>query len=160
MADNIPYWQQTPEQQMASLNAGLMPQQGGSLLSGISGISGTGGTGVAGGGTATTPTVPGAGAGTGGLFSQGMSWLGDNSQGLGSLLQGIGALSSIFSTNKQIGLAQDNLNFQKQAYETNLGNQISTYNTNLEDRIRGRYASGDQSETQVQDYLNKNRLSK
>lgn len=133
---------------------------GGSLLPGISGISGTGGTGVAGATTQLPTTQLAGGQGTQGLFGQGMSWLGDNSQGLGSLLQGIGALSSIFSTNKQMGLAQDNLNFQKQAYNTNLSNQIATYNTGLEDRIRGRYAAGDQSEAQVQDYLNKNRLTK
>lgn len=130
----------------------------GQSIAGFS-LGGDTSAGIGGASTGVTAQVPGVQQ-TPGMFSQGMSWLGDNSQGLGSLLQGIGALSSIFSTNKQIGLAQDNLNFQKQAYETNLGNQISTYNTNLEDRIRGRYASGDQSEAQVQDYLNKNRLSK
>lgn len=145
MNSNIPLAQQI--QQLDTLQGNGLVQTPATAATTIAGVSN--GTPAA--------TTPGA---TPGLFSQGMSWLGDNSQGLGSLLQGIGALSSIFSTNKQIGLAQDNLNFQKQAYETNLGNQISTYNTNLEDRIRGRYAAGDQSEAQVQDYLNKNRLSK
>ncbi|AEJ81600.1 gp081 [Erwinia phage vB_EamP-S6] len=141
---NVPLAQQI--QQLDTLqNTGLMQTPANTAGTTIAGVS----NGVAGGGGVQP-----------GMFSQGMSWLGDNSQGLGSLLQGIGALSSIFSTNKQIGLAQDNLNFQKEAYNTNLSNQISTYNTNLEDRIRGRYAAGDQSESQVQDYLNKNRLSK
>lgn len=102
-------------------------------------------------------TTPGA---TPGLFGQAFGWLGDNSQGIGSLLQGIGALGSLYGTNQQLGLAKDQLNFQKDSYNTNLTNQISSYNTNLEDKIRGRYSTADQSESQVQDYLNKNKLSK
>lgn len=150
MADT-PYWQMTPEQQLASINAGLIGNTGSSNL--LTSTVGTGtGTGVA--NTAVNTGASGFG------FGDALGWLGDNSQGLGSLLQGIGALSSIFTTNKQIGLAEDNLNFQKEAYNTNLANQISTYNTNLEDRIRGRYSTADQSEAQIQSYLDKNKLSK
>ena len=94
------------------------------------------------------------------MFGSAFSWLGNNAEGIGTLLQGIGALGSLWGTNQQIGIAKDQLNFQKDAYNTNLANQIASYNTNLEDKIRGRYSTADQSEAQVQDYLNKNRMSR
>lgn len=150
MADTIPYWQMTPEQQIASWSQGVVPTQYASTIGALSGTS-TGGTGTG----KTPPPVD-----TGNMFTSAFGWLGDNAQGIGSLLQGIGALGSLWGTNKQIGIAKDQLNFQKQAYNTNLANQIASYNTNLEDKIRGRYSTVDQSEAQVQDYLNKNRLTK
>lgn len=97
---------------------------------------------------------------TGGMFSSGLDWLGDNSQGLGSLLQGIGALGSMFQTNQQLGLAKDNLNLQKDSYNTNLNNQITSYNTSLEDKIRGRNTASDTSESAIQDYVNKNKMTR
>lgn len=153
MADK-PSWQWTADDYLNSL---VTPATGSSIGGLTVGSTGTGTT-VTGTTGASTAQVPGASTGFG--FGDALGWLGDNSQGLGSLLQGIGALSSIFTTNKQIGLAEDNLNFQKEAYNTNLANQISTYNTNLEDRIRGRYSTADQSEAQIQSYLDKNKLSK
>lgn len=148
MADNIPYWQITPEQQIASWSQGLVPTQYANTIGALSGSS-------TGGGGKTPPPVD-----TGNMFSSAFGWLGNNAQGIGSLLQGIGALGSLYGTSKQLGLAQDQFNFQKEAYNTNLANQIASYNTNLEDKIRGRYSTADQSEAQVQDYLNKNRLTK
>lgn len=150
MADNIPYWQMTPEQQISSWSQGLVPTQYADTISALTGAS-TDGTGAG----KTPPPVD-----TGNMFSSAFGWLGNNAQGIGSLLQGIGALGSLYGTSKQLGLAQDQFNFQKQAYKTNLANQIASYNTNLEDKIRGRYSTVDQSEAQVQDYLNKNRLTK
>ncbi len=150
MADNIPYWQMTPEQQIASMSQGLVPAQYANTIGSLSGSS-TGGAGTG----KTPPPVD-----TGNMFSSAFGWLGNNAQGIGSLLQGIGALGSLYGTSKQLGLAQDQFNFQKEAYKTNLANQIASYNTNLEDKIRGRYSTADQSEAQVQDYLNKNRLTK
>jgi len=94
------------------------------------------------------------------MFGSAFKWLGNNAEGIGSLLQGIGALGSLYGTSQQIGIAKDQLKFQKEAYNTNLNNQIASYNTNLEDKIRGRYSSVDQSEAQVQDYLNKNRMTR
>lgn len=156
MADNKPYYMMTPDEQQASIMSGLtVPQSG--YSNGIASLT----SGNTGGGLPTVQ-APGAvtGGGLGDIFSQGMGWLGDNSKGLGSLLQGIGALGSMFQTNQQIGLAKDNLQFQKDSYNTNLNNQITSYNTSLEDKIRGRNAAVDTSESQIQGYLDKNKMSR
>lgn len=73
-------------------------------------------------------------------------------QGLGSLFQG-------WTGMQQLDLARDQLNFQKNAFNTNLRNQTQAYNTALEDRIRGRTSNYDGKEQDVQNYLNQNRLN-
>lgn len=73
-------------------------------------------------------------------------------QGLGSLFQG-------WTGMQQLGLARDQLNFQKNAFNTNLRNQTQAYNTALEDRIRGRTSNYEGKEQDVQNYLNQNRLN-
>ena len=73
-------------------------------------------------------------------------------QGLGSLFQG-------WTGMQQLDLARDQLNFQKNAFNTNLRNQTQAYNTALEDRIRGRTSNYEGKEQDVQNYLNQNRLN-
>lgn len=72
--------------------------------------------------------------------------------GLGSLFQGWNAMN-------QYGLAKDQLNFQKQAYGTNLANQALAYNTALEDRIRGRTSAYAGKEEDVQKELASKRIN-
>lgn len=75
------------------------------------------------------------------------------------LAQGLGALFQGWTGMQQLGLARNQLNFQKNAFNTNLRNQTQAYNTALEDRIRGRTSNYDGKEQDVQNYLNQNRLN-
>nr|UVX65788.1 MAG: hypothetical protein [Bacteriophage sp.] len=75
------------------------------------------------------------------------------------LAQGLGALFQGWTGMQQLGLARDQLNFQKNAFNTNLRNQTQAYNTALEDRIRGRTSNYEGKEQDVQNYLNQNRLN-
>lgn len=75
-------------------------------------------------------------------------------------LQGLGSLFSAWTGMQSLGLAQDQLQFQKDAYNTNLNNSIQSYNTQLEDRIRGRTSNYAGKEEDVQTYLANNRLGK
>jgi hypothetical protein len=83
---------------------------------------------------------------------------GMNLAGLGSIMEGIGGAAEMYTALKSIGIAKDNLNFQKSSYNTNLGNQTKTYNTNLEDKIKSRYAYEGKTSADVDSYLQKNRL--
>lgn len=99
--------------------------------------------------------IGGAGAGTG-LFGRGWDWMKNNGEMLGGITSGVGSLLSGFNTMRQYGLAKDNFNLQKRAFETNLRNSTQSYNTALEDRVRGR--SAEQNEAQIQQYLNQHKL--
>lgn len=78
--------------------------------------------------------------------------------GLNSLAGIVGSLGNLYGAYQANNLAKDQFNFQKQAYQTNLSNQIKTYNTALEDRIRSRTAAENGTQSQADDYLKKNRL--
>lgn len=124
----------------------------------------------------STPITGGAPV-TGGMGSTFASWLpsedtmrtlfggtnpetGFQSSGIVSpLAQGLGALFQGWTGMQQLGLARDQLNFQKNAFNTNLRNQTQAYNTALEDRIRGRTSNYEGKEQDVQNYLNQNRLN-
>ena len=124
----------------------------------------------------STPITGGAPV-AGGLGSTFASWLpsedtmrtlfggtnpetGFQSSGIVSpLAQGLGALFQGWTGMQQLGLARDQLNFQKNAFNTNLRNQTQAYNTALEDRIRGRTSNYEGKEQDVQNYLNQNRLN-
>lgn len=73
-------------------------------------------------------------------------------------LQGLSSLFQAWNGMQTLGLAKDQFNFQKNAFNTNLNNQRQTYNTALEDRIRGRTSDYVGKEQDVQSYLDKNRL--
>lgn len=89
----------------------------------------------------------------------------DNAQlGLGAL-QGISALLGAFGgmnqnkmMKKQLGLARDQFNFQKDITNRNYANQLQAFNTALEDRINARASQENRPEGYVEDYLNKHRL--
>jgi|TARA_B110000908_G_scaffold145282_1_gene175454 hypothetical protein len=83
---------------------------------------------------------------------------GMNLDGLGSIMQGVGGMAKMYTALKSIGIAKDNLQFQKDSYNTNLGNQTKTYNTNLEDRTRTQYRTEGKTSADVDSYLQKNRL--
>ena len=83
---------------------------------------------------------------------------GMNLEGLGSIMQGVGGVAKMYTALKSIGVAKDNLQFQKDSYNTNLGNQTQTYNTNLEDRTRAQYRTEGKTSADVDSYLEKNRL--
>lgn len=76
-------------------------------------------------------------------------------QGLSSIVNTLGGLFLGFG---QANRAKDALNFQKNAYATNIKNQTQAYNTNLEDRIKARYATENKPVEQAQQYIDKNRL--
>jgi hypothetical protein len=81
-----------------------------------------------------------------------------NLEGIGSIMQGVGGVAKMYTALKSIGIAKDNLAFQKDSYNTNLGNQTKTYNTNLEDRITAQYNTEGKTSADVDAYLQKNRL--
>ena len=72
--------------------------------------------------------------------------------------QGLGALFQGWTGMQQLGLARDQLNFQRNAFDTNLRNQSQAYNTALEDRIRGRTSDYAGKENDVQRELTAKRL--
>ncbi|MNF31601.1 hypothetical protein D3C85_662420 [compost metagenome] len=81
--------------------------------------------------------------------------------GTGQLaLGGLGSLAGIIGSNRQFGLAKDQLKFQKDFANTNLNNSIKSYNTTLEDRLNARgFAQGD-STAATQEQIARNRLSR
>lgn len=83
-------------------------------------------------------------------------FLKENGETIGLGVNALGALVGGFNSFRNYGLAKDNFNLQKRAFETNLANSTRSYNTSLEDRIRGR--SSEQSEADIQAYLSKHRM--
>lgn len=74
---------------------------------------------------------------------------------ISKIIGGFGTLWSGIQANK---LAKDAFNFQKEAFQTNLANQISSYNTSLEDRIRARYAQNNRTQAEADAYIADHRL--
>jgi hypothetical protein len=79
-------------------------------------------------------------------------------EGLSSILQGIGSLGQVYASIKGLGIAKDQLNFSKEAYQTNLKNTTQNYNTTLEDRIRSRYHTEGRETGEAEKYLSKHAL--
>lgn len=74
---------------------------------------------------------------------------------------GLGALNTgfnIYGGLKQLGLAQDQFNFTKNAFNTNLANSIKSYNNALEDKARSRYAYMTGDASNANDYIEKHKL--
>lgn len=86
-------------------------------------------------------------------------WLGKG-ENMQTALGGIQALTGAYLGFQQLRLAKDNLRFQKDSWAKNYANQAQSYNTSLEDRVRARYSASSSDESRIQDYLNRNRLSK
>lgn len=77
---------------------------------------------------------------------------------LSSLFGGIQALGGAYLGFQQMAQAKNALNFQKQAYKTNLANSVKTYNNSLEDRINGRTSNYAGKDKDVQSYLDSHKL--
>lgn len=87
------------------------------------------------------------------------NWFKD-ANNLNAAFSGISALTSAYLGFQQLRNAKDSLRFQKEAFNTNMNNSIKSYNTSLEDRIRGRTSDYEGKESDVQSYLDRNRLSR
>lgn len=81
-----------------------------------------------------------------------------NLDGIGAIMNGIGSAVSIYTALSNLGLAKDQFNFQKDAYNTNLANQRQSYNTALEDRTRSRYHTQGGTSADVDAYLEKHSI--
>lgn len=89
----------------------------------------------------------------GGTNQDGMKTTGLVTGGLGAL-QG---LANSWLGFQQLGLAKDQLGFQKDAFNKNYANNVSLTNSQLEDRQRARVAANPNA-TAVTDYMNQNRV--
>ena len=118
---------------------------------------------------ATAPMVNGTGYGTGGATAGAAgagTGLGANGvpqlngwQKFSNIMDGIGSMSNIYMGYKTYKLAKDQLNFQKQAYATDLKNQVTDYNGRSEDmHIARGIMQGDSSNT-VQDRIERDRMT-
>ncbi len=103
--------------------------------------------GAAGG--AVTPDVAAAAKPAGG----GLNW-----GNAGDIMTGLASLAGVWAAFQQNKTARDQLNFNKDAYQTNLGNQTKSYNTALSDRITSQYIQEGKSAADAQAYLKANRL--
>ena len=94
-----------------------------------------------------------------GFGAKAMKWLG-NGDNLNAAVGGIQALTGAYLGFQNLRLAKDNLRFQKDAWQKNYANQAQSYNTALEGRYRARFSARETDEAKIQEYLNRNRLSK
>jgi hypothetical protein len=100
---------------------------------------------------AGAPVVEGAAPAAGpGFFSQ----YGPAQFALGAI-QTLGSLWNSFQQNK---MAKESFKFQKEAYQTNLGNQEQSYNTALEGRITAQYATEGKSQKEADAYIDRHSL--
>ena len=79
--------------------------------------------------------------------------------GTGQLVLGsIGSIGNLWSAWQAQKLAKDQFNYQKGITDTNLANQIQSYNTALTDRINARgFIQGD-SQSTIDQYIEKNSM--
>lgn len=69
-----------------------------------------------------------------------------------------GGLLSGYMGLRQLSMSKDALNFQKEAFNKNYGNQVASTNRQLEDRQRTRAAANSNAES-VESYMARNRVS-
>ena len=79
-------------------------------------------------------------------------------RGIAALLGGFGGLQQNKMAKKQLNLARDQFNFQKDLANRNYANELAAFNTAMEDRINARAAQEGRDQNYVNDYLNRNRL--
>jgi hypothetical protein len=106
----------------------------------------------------STLGVPSIGGGVGGGNFLGISGLGANMDTLKLGLSGLGSIANIWGAFSAANLAKKQFNLQKQAYQTNLANQIKSYNTNLDSTERSRAAVEGQTAAQQAAYIAANKL--
>jgi hypothetical protein len=115
------------------------------------------GTPSATGGYGGFASSTGANAATPGIF--GNTGLGANLPTFQLGLGAIGTLGNLWGAFNAQSLAKDALDFQKNMAQKNLTNSTTSYNTALTDRATARGVTEGQSDAQVQDYINKNKLA-
>lgn len=86
--------------------------------------------------------------------------LGFNAPSLQMGLQGLNTLGNLWGALQSTKLAREQLNFTRNVTNTNLNNSIKSYNTALEDRARSRGFTQGQSDTDINNYIAANRLSR
>lgn len=107
--------------------------------------------------TVASPNSGLSGAGNGAGSQQGSGfWSKDGGAGL--ILGGVQVLGNLWSSFQAHKMAKKQMAFAREQWDTNLANQTQTYNTALEDRIRGRYATGTRSEEQLSGEIDKHSL--
>jgi hypothetical protein len=104
--------------------------------------------------TVQSPQVPQVG----GMQGQQGSGFFSPQGGAGLILGGIQVLGNLWSSFQAHKMAKEQMAFAREQWDTNLANQTQTYNTALEDRIRGRYATGTRSEEQLQGEIDQHSL--
>lgn len=77
-------------------------------------------------------------------------------QGIASLA---GSIGGIYSGIQQLNLAKKAFKFQKSMAEKNYANTVKSYNTALQDRATSRGVMQSQSQDQVNNYINENKLA-
>lgn len=112
--------------------------------------------GLANMGVTDTTTVLGGGAGSPQTGQQPGFWSKDGGAGL--ILGGVQVLGNLWSSYQAHKMAKEQMAFAREQWDTNLANQTQTYNTALEDRIRGRYAEGVRSDSEVQGEIDRHSL--
>lgn len=107
------------------------------------------------------PTAPGS-SGASSLHNQGgpatKSGFGLNSGTLNMALGGLQTIGSLWAAWEANKLAKKQFKFQKEAWQTNMANQIQSYNTALADRARARAFTEGRSDEDAQRYIDENRL--
>lgn len=79
-------------------------------------------------------------------------------QGLGSILGAFGAMGQNKIMKKNLKLARDQFNFQRDLANRNYANELSAFNTAMEDRINARASQEDKDQQYIDDYLAKHQL--
>lgn len=103
--------------------------------------------------------VGNSGSDWGSLFNRDNAKLGVGAlQGIAALLGGFGGLQQNKMAKKQLNLARDQFNFQKDFANRNYANELAAFNTAMEDRINARAAQEGRGQEYVNDYLSRNRL--
>lgn len=77
---------------------------------------------------------------------------------VGSVAQALGGLGQLYLGFQANKTAKDALNFEKQAYQTNLQNQKKSYNMSLEDRAYARASQTNSTRESANDYIKKHKL--
>lgn len=97
-------------------------------------------------------------AGTNAAGSQQGSGFWSKDGGAGLVLGGVQVLGNLWSSFQAHKMAKKQMSFAREQWDTNLANQTQTYNTALEDRIRGRYATGTRSEEELSGEIDEHSL--
>lgn len=85
-------------------------------------------------------------------------WLNKNSGSLESMAKLAGGIAQIWGGIQANKIAKQTLALERESYQKNMANSIKAYNTALSDRVQGRYATGEQTQEQMDAYVKKNSL--